>query len=136
MLSSSGRKTKHLVAMTPSRAGSLKSYQQGFNLQQSNFSEDSISMCSLPFIQSPSNMDVRSNFRSFLEQTTDEHSGEVNSIQGKKTRLSLDMSKLDDIDDTFVVPPCFDEDTQSADDFKESILNTNLIINRKSFGGV
>ena len=133
MLSSSGRKTKHLVAMTPS----TKSYQQGFNLQQSNFSEDSISMCSLPFIQSPSNMDVRSNFRSFLEQTTDEHSGEVNSRQGgKKTRLSLDMSKLDDIDDTFVVPPCFDEDTQSADEFKESILNTNLIINRKSFGGV
>ena len=87
-------------------------------------------MCSLPYIQSPSNIDVMSS----LEQTTDAYSGEVKSRCGKKARLSLDMSKCEDIDDTFIVPPCFDEDTSDADEFKQSILNTNLIINRTSFG--
>ena len=118
---------RHLFANTPS----TKSYQLGLGLQQSCFSEDSISMCSLPFIQSPSNIDATSS----LEQTTDEHSREINNKQGSKLRLSIDLSKLAEIDDTFVAAPGFDEDTQSADEFKERILNTNLIINRTSFGG-
>jgi len=43
------------------------------------------------------------------------------------------MQKVAIVDDTFIVTEEFEEDTKSADEFKERILNTNLIINRSSF---
>lgn len=43
------------------------------------------------------------------------------------------MHKVAIVDDTFIVTEEFEEDTKSADEFKERILNTNLIINRSSF---
>jgi hypothetical protein len=39
------------------------------------------------------------------------------------------MLKVAQAEDTFVIEePDFEEDTKSADEFKERILNTNLII--------
>ena len=42
------------------------------------------------------------------------------------------MRALEEIDDTFIIRQNdFEEDTRSADEFKEKIINTNLIINKK-----
>ena len=52
----------------------------------------------------------------------------------KRFSLQLDMKKVAKVDDTFVVQEAeFEDDTRSADSYKERILNTNLIINRTSF---
>ena len=41
------------------------------------------------------------------------------------------MKKIAKVDDTFVVAENeFEDDTRSADSFKERILNTNLIIDK------
>ena len=44
------------------------------------------------------------------------------------------MHKVAEMDDTFIICETYEEDTRSADEFKERLLNTNLIINRTSFG--
>ena len=47
------------------------------------------------------------------------------------------MRLVEEVDDTIAVKENdFDEDTRSADEFKDRILNTNLIINKRntSFG--
>ena len=63
---------------------------------------------------------------SFVESTN-------NSLEfNGKNFLQLDMLKVADVDDTFIVKETeFEEDTMSADEFKERILNTNLIIHKK-----
>ena len=43
------------------------------------------------------------------------------------------MDKVAEVDDTVIVAETeFEESTHSADEFKEHILNTNLIINKRS----
>ena len=95
-------------------------------------------MCSLP-ICSPSS--AAENSSSHLGAST--NISQATSCQGSrppnKKLLSLDMNKVAQVDDTFVVLETadFEEDCRSADSFKERILNTNLIINkqkRTSFG--
>ena len=64
------------------------------------------------------------------KNSTSNHGGASTNISSKK--LSLDMNKVAQVDDTFIVMETtdFDEDCRSADSFKERILNTNLIINK------
>ena len=54
------------------------------------------------------------------------------NLRGKPF-LRLDMDKVAEVDDTVIVAETeFEESTHSADEFKEHILNTNLIINKRS----
>ena len=53
------------------------------------------------------------------------------TVNGK--RISLDLKKVAQFEDSVVVRETeFEEDCQSADEFAEQILNTNLIINKQS----
>lgn len=53
------------------------------------------------------------------------------SLKSKLPLLNLNMRLVSQVDDTFVVKEnLFEEDTQSADDFKNRLLHTNLIINK------
>ena len=59
------------------------------------------------------------------------------AMQGKKF-LKLDMDKVAEVDDMVILNENeFEESTISADEYKEELLKTNLIINKRSssFGG-
>ena len=69
---------------------------------------------------------------SFVESTNNSLEFDANISGNGRKFLQLDMLKVADVDDTFIVKETeFEEDTMSADEFKERILNTNLIIHKK-----
>ena len=90
--------------------------------------DDSMSMCSAPkFSPCSSNNSRVSSSEQPQKQTTDKSGAADNG----KMPPQLNMKKIAKVDDTFVVAENeFEDDTRSADSFKERILNTNLIIDK------
>ena len=125
-----GREQKrHLFAYTPSNIGNSRF---GFELQSSKQSDsDSDSMCSLGPPTPGSNQGISQQASTNFSQ----EDWSKRSSFGKKF-LALDMAKVAEVDDTFVVAETeFEGSTHSADEFKELILNTNFIINKNSSFG-
>ena len=141
----SAKKMKHLCSYTPSTNRSMVSN----SAEEPNdakitllhcHSDSSISMYSLPECSSPTlgkNHSFQEISKNLSQEEIEIHTGSCHhqTLRGglKKPlmRLSLDMKKVAEVDDTFIVLETdFDEDCQSADEFKERILNTNLIINK------
>ena len=88
-------------------------------------------MCSLTML-SPKTKETKER-SSFIESLNNSLEFDANEIdQNRKFSLKLDMNKVAKVDDTFIVKETdFEEDTLSADEFKERLLNTNLIIHKK-----
>lgn len=126
------RRADKMHVYTPSGKSQLK-----LKMMQNAFADDSMSMASAPDF-SPCSSDNSKN-NSAKGREGDESF--VNSTPGKALNEDgkpiLNMSKVRKVDDTIVVPENdYEDDTRSADSFKEKVINTNLIIDktRQSFG--